>query len=99
MTGRKCKERVPFRAKIINYLFEGSKLMATVEEVVAGITEVSTVLTNVDNKLDEIRVFIEGLQTGGSGATPEQLTEILNLVNSAKAQADAVLTETDALDE
>lgn len=55
-------------------------------------------LMATDAKLDEVRAFIVNLQ-GLGGATAEQLTELLNVVNASKASAEAVLAEADALDQ
>lgn len=97
MTGRDCEKRVPFLTKIIDNLFRRSELMGLVEDVVSGVTMLTDTLSAVDSKLDEVKTFIEGLQSG-AGATPEQLQQILDLVNTAKTKAEDVLTETDALD-
>ena len=93
---RTCK-RPGLITRLINYLLKDTNLMATVEEVMADVTELTSTLSAVDLKLDEIAVFIANLQSG-SVVTQEQLNALAALTSAAKASAAAVLTETDNLD-
>lgn len=70
--------------------------MATLEEVRAEVTELTTTVEAIDAKLDEVKTFIEGIKAGV--VTQEQLDSLAALVGAAKAKAAAVLVETDALD-
>lgn len=86
--------------------------MNTIEEVNAVVLEMKQnqlvtrdILASVDAKLDEIRAFIQSLQVG-SPVTQEQLDALFVAVDAAKgiaisnrATSEAVLAETDALDE
>lgn len=85
--------------------------MATIQEVnqttadiVAALNLTNTTLDEVDTKLDEILVFIQGLQSS-QPVTQAQLDALAAMLTSAKdtantghTKAQAVLTEADALD-
>lgn len=71
--------------------------MATLEEVTATVTSLTTTIGAIDTKLDEIRTFIQGLQVG-SPVTQEQFDALAAMVGAAKDSAESVLAETDALD-
>jgi len=101
-----------WRIGLINFLFKGTNIMATIEEVQAkvvaqgeALTIVNSTLDAMDVKLDEIRNFIAGLQVG-SVVTQEQL-DALNasldtvgaIVADSQTKVAAVLAEADALDE
>jgi hypothetical protein len=70
--------------------------MATLAEVQNTITELTTVIGNIDTKLDEVRAFIATLQPGV--VTQAQLDELANMIGVAKTSAESVLAEADALD-
>jgi hypothetical protein len=72
--------------------------MTILEETQAGMTELATIVADIDVKLDEVRTFISTL-IAGQGATPEQLQQLLDTVNTVKTHATGVLAEADALDE
>jgi hypothetical protein len=71
-------------------------VMTLVEEVNTAVAGIETKLELLDGKLDEVRAFIASFSTG---ATSEQLQEILLRLNNVGSVADAVLAETEALDE
>lgn len=71
--------------------------MATIEEVQADVVELTSAITSIDLKLDEVRNFIAGLQVGVP-VTQEQLDGLAAAIAAAKASSLAVLSEADALD-
>ena len=73
--------------------------MATIEEVTASVTELTSTLEAVDVKLDEIKAFILSLSSPAGVVTQAQLDELAALVDAAKGKSSAVLAEADALDE
>lgn len=97
--------------KFINFILEGTIIMATIEEAnskadaaAAAIALFNTTLAEVGTKLDEIRAFIAGL--AGQPVTQEQLDALVEKLGGlqqgaeqGQAAAQAVLAETDALDE
>lgn len=83
------------RIKFINFLFEGTKLMATFEEVKAGVESAVSSLAALDLKLDEVKAKIDSLSAGV--VSQEQLDELAALVNSAKDSSAAVFAEASAL--
>lgn len=78
--------------------FKQRCIMATVEEILASVSELTSTIQELDVKLDEVRSFIETLVSAANGATAEQLATILAGVDAAKASAATVLKEADALD-
>ncbi len=92
-----CK-RGSLRTRFIDYLFKGTKIMATISEVQEQVATLTSTISNIDTKLDEIRTFIQGLQ-GGSVVTQEQLDALSSALEAAKSSASSALSEADALDE
>lgn len=70
--------------------------MASVEEVTEGLADANAALEQIDQKLDEVKAFIATLK---GPVSQEQLDQIAALVSSVKEKSQAVLSETDALDE
>lgn len=83
---------------LINWIYKGTKLMSTLEEVQGEVTALTNTIVAIDTKLDEIRAFILSL-SGGGVVTQEQLDALAASITSAKESAAAVLTEADQLDE
>ena len=91
----RCKKEVGFWASIFNYIFEESNIMVGIEEIKEGVSEVHLTIDKIDLKLDEVKAYIDSLK--GSVVTQEQLDELAALVDSAKSQAVAVLSESEGL--
>lgn len=70
--------------------------MSTLAEVTQSVTDLTSALTSIDSKLDEVRAFIGTLQAGV--VTQAQLDELASKISDAKNSATAVLAEADALD-
>ena len=98
--------------RLVNYLFKGSIMAITFEEVKqiaidvkATATELLDVVNAEDLKLDEIRAFILTLQPGGVFTQAQLdelgglLTEAKDIVTAGKTKATDNLAETDALDQ
>lgn len=73
-------------------------------DIAAALALTNTTLDELDTKLDEVLVFIQGLQ-GTQPVTQAQLDALAAMLTSAKdaantghTKAQAVLTEADALD-
>lgn len=102
-------KKMKILSRIINYILEGTNLMATFNEtkqLAQDIKEVATALLEVVNaedlKLDEIRDFITSLKNGS--ATADQINELSAILTQAKDiitegrdKAVADLAETAAL--
>lgn len=84
--------------RVVNYIFKGTILMSTVEELKADLELVNANIAASDAKLDEIRDFIAALKAD-SVITQEQLDALAALVAAAKGGSAEVLAEADALDE
>lgn len=93
MRGVRCKSLV---TRLIDYLFQRSIILSTLEELTADITALTNTIGAIDLKLDEVRAFIATLQPGV--VTQEQLDQLAAMVGTAKTSAEAVLAEADALD-
>lgn len=87
--------RCSIRVKLINYLLKGSNLMASIDEVIASVSELNGTLQSIDAKLDEVRTLIAALKEGS--VTQEQLDQLSSLVESAKSEASQVFSESDEL--
>jgi hypothetical protein len=59
-------------------------IMATVEEIKVVLNEVKENNSEVSGKVDVVIEKLNACQTGG-GATPDQLSELLELANEVKA--------------
>lgn len=88
-----CKNK-SLRIRFINWIFKGTNIMSTLEEITATAESLKATIEATDAKLEEIKAFIAGL------SLPQDKLDALGaLLESAKSEAATVLAKTDALDE
>lgn len=70
--------------------------MATLTEIVEGVTAIGDAVLAIDTKLDDVAAKIAGLE-GGSVVSQDDLDALAALVQGVKDQISAVKSEADTL--
>lgn len=82
--------------RIVNELVKGTEIMATLDEVIAGLAVIEGSVAAVDVKLDAVKDEILALQAqvgAGTPVTQEQLDALAASVEALKSHASAVADE------
>lgn len=81
--------------KTIDLLFTGTKIMATIQEILAATTTLNATLSAVGTKLDAIATLIAGLQN--ATVSQAQLDELATAISAAQNGLNAISAKEDGI--
>jgi hypothetical protein len=100
-----CKCYVPIWTRFIDFLLEGTKIMADGQSALDAIVSVKGILESVDVKLDDVRGNVTSLKAevqalkdqlaAGSPITQEQLDAVVAGLGEIETKAAALLAESE----